>query len=202
VAQSLETPRIATAGLIFLLIALLLTTLLIPSIMSGSQDALQSSSLAEHLSPEDLSSLTSLTPLRRTFAAATMTFFYFWTIVFQAFFVYLSFALARYPGLYREYFSGVLTASWYDILLPMLLSLLFPFIEFSALNPAALFPNLPVLARAFLLPLDLFTLISLLILGKGISLYAKAPPGKTYRILAIYLLARTLFWGALNLFFA
>lgn len=185
-----------------MVVALILSTWLMPTIMSGSQDALQTTSLAEHLSPEEYSNLTTLTPARRIFASVTMTFFYFWTIVFQAFFIYLVFALARYPGLYREYFSAVLTASWFDILLPMLLSLALPFIEFSAFNPATLFPDLPRLALSFLQPLDLFTLLSLLILGMGISLFAKTSALKTLRLLAVYLLARTLFWGALNLFFA
>jgi hypothetical protein len=202
IASSMVSPRPLLFSLIFILICLAFSNMLMPTIMSGSHDSLQSTSLSEHLSPEEYSNLTSLTPARRIFASVTMTFFYYWAIVFQAFFVYTIFALARYPGLYREYFSAVLTASWLDVLVPMLLSLTLPFIEVSALNPAMLFQNLPKLALAFLQPLDLFSLLSLAALGAGISLFAKMSLKKTFCLLTVYLVARTLFWGALNLFFA
>jgi len=200
VTHFMRSPRPLLISFIFLGFILLLTSLQLPSILSGTQDALQTSSLTEHLTPEEYTSLTQLTPLRRTFASALLTFFSFASVVFQGFIVYLLFALARFPGLYREYFTATIIVSFYDTLLPILLSLLFPFVSFSALNLSTL-PGLPPMVTAFLQPIDLFTVLSLVILGIGISTYANQSKLKTGKILCYYLLIRTLFFGSINLFF-
>ncbi len=200
VTRLMTSPKPILLSLLFIACTLTLTLILLPSMMSGTDDLLQSSSLVEHLTPEEYSAMTQLTPVRRAFASILITFFSFWTVAFQGFFLYLFFALARYPGLYREYITAVLAISFYDTILPMFLSLLLPFIPQSALNLSFL-PGLPPVLAAFLQPNDIFTLLSLIFLGIGISGYAKRPLITSWLILALYLLARTLFFGSINLFF-
>ena len=202
VSQSMKAPRPLLLALFFLTLSLCLTFLILPSLMSGTEDLLQTANMGDHISADELTAITQLTPLRRTFAATLFTFFSIWSVIIQAFLLYLFFTLAKYPGLYREYFSACLTISFYDTILPMLLSLIIPSVPFSSLHLAQIFPSLPPLLSAFLQPIVLFSLVSLFVLGFGIIQYSEQPRFKTWKVIFVYIMIRTLFFGAVNLFFS
>lgn len=201
VCRFMKSPSPLLLSVTFVFIAAVLSSLLLPSIISGTQDTLQSSGLTEHLTPEEMASITRLSPLRRAFGSVLMASISYFSVLFQGFFIYLFFAVAHYPGYYREYLSACLVISFYDTILPMFLSLVFPFIPFAALNLAAVLPKTSPLLLAFLQPTDLFFFISLLLLGAGTIRFSNQKPSKTWKVLLYYLIARTLFFGSLNLFF-
>ena len=197
----MKSPRPAFLSSLFISASIVLLSFLLPTLLNGSKDVLQTSSLSEHLTPEEYSSIMSLSPIKRAFGASLFSFFSYLSILVQGFIVYLFFAIARYPGLYKEYFSACLVVSFYDTIFPMILSLIFPFIPFSSLNLASLFPNLNPMAQAFLQPLDLFVVFSLVILSAGTARFANTKTGRTTKIMFFYLIIRTIFFGSLNLFF-
>lgn len=202
VTMLMKSPKPVSLSLIFIFLTFIFSSLLLPTILKKSQEELQTSELIEQLTPEQYSEFTKLTPLRRGFASALLTLTSFWSVVFQGFVIYLYFSIARYPGLYREYFNAVLAISFIDTLLPMIVTFFIPFFAADKINLASLLSGLKNPWFAYLQSIDVFTLIALLILAAGIANYANAPKKRTIKIITFYLVVRTLFFGSINLFFS
>ncbi|MBN2347001.1 MAG: YIP1 family protein [Candidatus Aminicenantes bacterium] len=204
IARAMEKRRWKAALAVILLATALITFVTFPITKAEQARFIRDSEMADRFSDEQLAGLDRFTPAQRATGAAAAAFFTALALVVGAFFVYLFFKIGGAEGLYANYFSAVVQASLLDMLLGGVLRAALIMVKKTMMVHTGLtmfFPGLDIRSLSFLVlsQFDFFSLWYLAALALGIAVYARIAQRKSFFIVALYFLFKSLVFVAFSL---
>jgi len=205
IGMVMEKKRWLAACLLILLAMSIVAFITYPVTKVEGAKLIRDSEMAEKLSEEQLAGLDRFTPAQRLFAALTQMPLAALMMLFGAFFVYLFFKVAGVDGIFSNYFSGVAHASLLDMLLGGVLKgalIAFKKTMFVETGLTMFFPALDFRSMPYIIlsQFDFFSIWYLLALSLGIAHFAKISLKKTFTIMILYFLFKSLVFASFSYF--